>query len=182
MTEKKYQGRFCIHCCGEMIGSTMPVPLPISVFPDFAKFRNLEVKVMWKHNDGVDESDILQNEFTAYVVTSVHRYRQRYLRGKKLRKHIMDLYDPLEDAPEIQCEPDMLDGLPVLARIEDARLQSALRQMRTRDLYILFAKVLGERSFPEIAAELGMKYKTVAGIYYRMIVKLKNELRGGDQR
>lgn len=72
----------------------------------------------------------------------------------------------------------MMDALPLLAQLENLLLHKALIKQKESDLYILFAKVLEERSFFDIATELDMDYKAVTARYYRMIAKLKKELRG----
>lgn len=133
---------------------------------------------MWERNDGKSESNILQNQFTAYLVTAIRRSKIQYLRAKA-KLHQYELSLELDDyRREFQTEPDLLDQLPLLAQLEDRRLQSALEQVKERDLYILFSRVLEERSFVELADELGIGYKAVTAIYYRLVNKIKKELGG----
>ncbi len=135
---------------------------------------------MLEYNDGIGESNVLQNQFTAYLVIAVSRKKHRYQQSRKKRQ-ISELSLDLQDhLPELQYVPDMLEAFPLLARLENIRLQQILERQKERDLYILFAKVFGECSFVEIAAELGMDYKAVTSAYYRMIARLKKELRGDD--
>ena len=136
---------------------------------------------MWERNDGKSESNILQNQFTAYLLTAVRRCRIQYLRGKA-RHYQYELSLELDDyRMPMETEPDLLYGLPVIAQLQDRRLQNALEQLKERDLYILFARVLEGRSFVELAEELGIGYKAVTAIYYRMVVKIKKEL-GGEEK
>lgn len=136
---------------------------------------------MWEQNDGKSESNILQNQFTAYLLTAVRRSRIQFLRAKA-RQYQYELSMELDDhRMEMKTEPDLLGGLPVIAQLQDHRLQSALEQVKERDLYILFARVLEGRSFVELSEELGIGYKAVAAIYYRMVAKIKKEL-GGEKK
>ena len=57
-------------------------------------------------------------------------------------------------------------------------LAYALKKLDERERYVLFARVLEEKSFEEIADKLGLKYKGVAAIYYRTTAKLRNILGG----
>ena len=136
---------------------------------------------MWKQNDNIKDSSVLQNQFTAYLVTAVRRKKFRYQQNKYNRQCNELSLEQNEYLSELQTEPDMLDILSPLERIDNYRLQQALEQQKESDLYIFLTKVLGEHSFVEIAEELGMEYKAVTAVYYRLITKLKNELRGDDE-
>lgn len=50
-------------------------------------------------------------------------------------------------------------------------MEQALLQIDKRDRYIFYAHVVDERSFADLALELGMGYKGVAAAYYRVIKK-----------
>jgi len=133
---------------------------------------------MWEHNDGRGESNILQNRFTAYLVKAIER--KKYRCQQKKEKYLFSEIS-LEDQQylsEPQTEHDMLEGLPVIERLDNPKLQRALRQQTERNLYIFYARALCEYSFVEIAAELGMELSTVKAAYYRMIGRIRKELRG----
>lgn len=131
---------------------------------------------MKEYNNGIGESNAIQNRFTAYLVTAIKRRKQRFLQNKdKGYNNTEEIQDYME---ELHYTPDMLDTLPLLAQLEDLVLHKALIKQKERDLYIFFAKVLDERSFTDIAAELGIESAAVKAAYYRMIAKLKKELRG----
>lgn len=57
-------------------------------------------------------------------------------------------------------------------------MEQALCQIGKRDRYIFYAHVLDERTFTELAAELGLTYKGVTAAYYRVIYKIREMLRG----
>lgn len=135
---------------------------------------------MWEHNNGAGESNILQNQFTAYLVTALRRRKVQYLRSKlQIQQYetSLEIWDQIEG---LLTEPDLALGLPLIEQLENIRLQQALKQAKQRDLYIFLAKVLEDRSFVEIAGELGIAYNTVLSVYHRMIQKLKKELGGED--
>ena len=131
---------------------------------------------MFKYNEGIEQSDILQNKFTAYLVIVIRGRKINYIKAKKrIQKYEQSLEIPSNDE-NLLIKPDMLISLPVMEQIENEKLHTALKQAKAKDRYIFFEKVLENRSFSEIAAELGLKLNTVTSIYYRFIKNLKNEL------
>jgi DNA-directed RNA polymerase specialized sigma24 family protein len=65
-------------------------------------------------------------------------------------------------------------------QLENTALKLALEQMKERERYIFLAKVLDDRRFEELAAELDMGYKGVAATYYRALEKIRKEMRGEE--
>lgn len=129
-------------------------------------------------NDGKGEANILQNQFTAYLMTAIRRRKVTLLqeRAKLAQRELsVDLQGYLPGALGAMETPRRTyRDVP----IENAALERALEQIEERDRYIFFARVLDERGFSELAAELGMGYKGVAAAYYRVIRKIKSEMRG----
>ena len=110
-------------------------------------------------NNGVSENEILQNEFTAFITTSLERERIKYLKKATRRKgsvYIMSDND-------LDLIPDETDFSLDLCEYD--ALAQALKFLDERERYVLFARVLEEKSFEEIADKLGLKYKGVAAIY-----------------
>ncbi len=136
---------------------------------------------MQKRNDGKTEHEILQNQFTAYLLTAVKRHKVNYLRRcEKLQRSEIPL--ELQDFDLfIQVDADLTEHLPFLEQIENPVLYTALMQARERDRYIFLTRVLDERSFLELSQELGLSYKATTHIYYRFIAKVK-EMMGGEER
>ena len=127
---------------------------------------------MIKKNNGSTEQEKLQNRFTALVTLSVSRARIDYLRKEKTRtRHMSDVDDEI-----VALIPDGTDFVSRLC--ESDALAYALKQLEERERYVLFARVLEERDFDEIADKLGLKYKGVTALYYRTITKLRNILGG----
>lgn len=133
-----------------------------------------------EHNDGTSESNVLQDQFTAYLVTVVHRKRIQYLQAKSRRLRNEILLNIQENREEFQSEPDITFQLPLLERPESNELRYALEQLKERDFRILTMKILDEHSFQEISDETGIGYKTITSIYYRIIQKLRDKL-GGEK-
>jgi DNA-directed RNA polymerase specialized sigma24 family protein len=136
---------------------------------------------MQKRNDGKTEHEILQNQFTAYLLTAVKRHKVNYLRRcEKLQRSEIPL--ELQDFDLfIQADADLTEHLPFLEQIENPVLYTALLQARERDRYIFLTRVLDERSFLELSQELGISYKATTHLYYRFIAKVK-EMMGGEDR
>jgi len=136
---------------------------------------------MWERNDGIGESNILQNQFTAYLVAAVHRRKIQLIRSRMLQQRyeiLLELQENLMPYPE---KTDMMVGLPLMEQIENMKLRQSLAHMKGRDLYIFLAKVLEDRSLADIAKSLGISYNTTASVYYRIIERLKRELEGEDE-
>lgn len=128
---------------------------------------------MYKRNDGLTDDHRLQNQFTAYVQKAIHNGCVDYL-FKKIRPLKAEI--PLEDMDDLVSEDT--DFVLRLADYEDLRL--ALQKIKERERYILLARVVEEKSFTQIADELGISYKAVAAVYYRTLDKLR-KLLGGDR-
>lgn len=127
---------------------------------------------MYYRNDGSDEINAVQNQFTAYLTTAIRNARTQYIRNKVRRLQIELTIDEIEYL-----------GIPAenqMEKLTDAEdLLAALQIIRKKERYVLIARVIDEKGFEEIARELGMTYKGAAAIYYRTLEKLKRML-GGD--
>lgn len=126
---------------------------------------------MYKRNEGLTDNDRLQNQFTAYLRHAVHNGRADYLSKKSIawKTEIM-----LEDMDYLLTE----DSDFVLRVAEYDALRQALEKIKEQERYILLARVVEEKSFAEIAAEVDLSYKGAAAVYYRTLGKLRKILRG----
>lgn len=129
---------------------------------------------MFNRNNGSDEHDILQNQFTAFLTTAVSNARIDYLRvriRRLQRELITEEYELL-----FSQETDYIETFS-----ENDALYHAMQEIKEKECYVVLARIIDEKGFDEIANELGVGYKAVAAIYYRAIKKLKHIL-GGDER
>ena len=131
---------------------------------------------MWQKNNGKSETEILQNQFTAYLATAVQRRRNDYLQQMDRRQQIESLTEDFMFMPECSIEQDMLLGLPGLMQLEDSALLHALRELSERERYIFLARAVDGKSFEVLAEETGMGYKGVAAVYYRTVQKIKRKI------
>ena len=136
---------------------------------------------MWQRNDGKGEVNLLQNQFTNYLVTAVKRKKSDYLRGKEhLRRQELAL--ELQDFDLIfQFDADIEGGLSLVEQIESPALLQALTDAKERERYIFLGRVLDERSFGQLSSELGITYKATTHAYYRFVEKLRKQLGGEDK-
>lgn len=125
---------------------------------------------MYHHNDGSDKINALQNQFTAYLTTAVRNARGQYIRSRAKR---LQREQTIEDY-SILFVAQAVDETALLEETDE--LLTALKAIKDRERYVFLARVLDEKGFDEIAAELGMSYKGVAAIYYRTIAKLRKKL------
>ncbi len=131
---------------------------------------------MWQKNNGKSETEIIQNQFTAYLATAVQHRRNDYLQQMDRRQQIESLTEDFMFMPECSIEQDMLLGLPVLMQLEDSALLHALRELSERERYIFLARAVDGKSFEVLAEETGMGYKGVAAVYYRTVQKIKRKI------
>lgn len=129
-------------------------------------------------NDGKGETNMVQNRFTKYLVVSVHRKKSAVLQGRRKIRNRENFTDDWDALPEIAVEEDYTQQVSSPLDFENAALSRALAQLKERDRYIFFARILDEKEFYDLAIELGMGYKGVAAAYYRAIEKIKREMRG----
>ena len=81
-------------------------------------------------------------------------------------------------APDVQLE-DSLSDAPASYRdvyFENKALEHAVWELTERDRYVLFSRIMAERSFEDLGAELGLSYKGIAAVYARAIKKLKRQM------
>ena len=78
-------------------------------------------------------------------------------------------------------DTDLLTGLALLEQIEKPMLYLALQQARDRERYIFLTRILEERSFSDLAEELGISYKATTHSYYRFIERIR-KMMGGDEK
>lgn len=135
---------------------------------------------MWEKSQKRQTNDE-QNQFTAYLVVAVHNHRSNYLkRVFKNRNQEVQIgveLSQFHSSASATQEPE--DYMQI---VEDTRLWNALHQMKSRDRYILFSRVLDEKAFGQIAAELNLPYGTVAVSYHRTIKKLRSAMAGEDKQ
>ncbi len=130
---------------------------------------------MWQKNNGKSETEILQNQFTAYLATAVQRRRNDYIQQMNRRQQTETLTDEFPFMPECSIEQDMLLGLPVLMQIGDSVLFQALKELSERERYIFLERTLAGKSFEMLAQETGLAYKGVSAVYYRTVQKIKKK-------
>lgn len=128
---------------------------------------------MFKKNNGSNEQDILQNQFTSYLSFAVSNARIDFIRAKTAmlkREQPTDQYELLFTGETFELEIFM----------ENEVLSQAIKDIREKERYVFLTRVLEEKKFKEIAEELGMGEKGVAAIYYRTVKKLRDILEGGE--
>lgn len=128
---------------------------------------------MFKKNNGSNEHDILQNQFTSYLSLAISNARIDFIRAKIARlkrEQATDQYELLFTQEIFEIE----------LFLENEALSQAIKDIREKERYVFLARVLEDKKFKEIAKELGMGEKGVAAIYYRTVKKLRDILEGGE--
>ena len=133
------------------------------------------------YNDGVSEANILQNQFTAYLMTAIYRRKLQFLEDNARKQKYELPLDSFLDLEGSDINRDIADRLPINQQFENQMLHKALSAARERELKILYMKTLEDKSFVEIADEIGIGYNAVKASYYRFIEKIKAQL-GGENK
>ena len=128
---------------------------------------------MFLRNNNITENEILQNQFTAYVSLAIRRQRIHYIKKMERKNSNELLFSPLHSP--IPAEEDQIGKW-----LEYDVLNYALRQIREKEREIVLARVIEEKPFTEIAQEMGMTYKAVTHLYYRVLKRLKVHMEGVD--
>lgn len=135
--------------------------------------------MVWHRNEGQDNDDVLQNKFTAYLLSAVKRRRALYidtaLRNQKLTEMIEATV--IDDTFEFDSELSL--DAPLYMKIQNEKLYQALFELSERERYVFFSRVLEEKSLDELATELGLSYKGTAAVYYRTVERIRKKMRGG---
>ena len=126
--------------------STVQITSEIVLFPKTE--RNSEV-LLYKRHSGLEDREILQNQFTAYVKRAVHNRRIRFLRDESRSE--------LVETSLTAIEMYTFDPKDMIATfLEQEALRRALLEIRDKERYIILARVLDGKSVEEIATELGL--------------------------
>ena len=134
--------------------------------------------MIWKKYEDQTRDEVLQNRFTAYLTSAVSRRRAEYIDKviqlqNQLNFNSANIVDKNFDVVE-----EALKSFPLHLQIQNEDLFLSIAELSEQERYIFFNRALGELSLNEMAAELGINYKTVAAVYYRTIQKLKKRMQG----
>ena len=135
--------------------------------------------MVWHRNEGQNEDDVLQNKFTAYLLSAVKRRRALYIETAMRDVKINEAIEGTVADDAFEYDMDYYMDAPVYMKIQNEKLYQALFELSERERYVFFNRVLEEKSMDELAVELGLSYKGVAAVYYRTIQRIRNKMRGG---
>lgn len=127
-------------------------------------------------NDGKGEVNILQNQFTRYLIIAIERRKADLQKKKDRLNYYEQMSEDFDRIADAVADEDILDGPSFSMIFENPALERALQALGERDRYILLMRVLEEREFEELADRFGLKYKGVAAVYYRTIRKIQMEM------
>lgn len=134
--------------------------------------------MIWKKYEDQTKDEVLQNRFIAYLTSAVSRRRAEYIdKLIQLQNHLSFNSDNIPEK-NFDIEEEALKSFSLHLQIQNEDLFLSIAELSEQERYIFFNRALGELSLNEMAAELGMNYKTVAAVYYRTIQKLKKRMQG----
>lgn len=138
-------------------------------------------------NDGKSESNVIQNHFTAYLVSAIRR-RKRDLIHKRSRIQDNEFSADIQDyLLGTAFEPEAPESIQQFSAkdypkidFESTSLEQELRSLSELDRFVFLAHVLDERDFNDLAGELELSCSAVTARYYRIVKKIKRALEGGE--
>ena len=136
---------------------------------------------MRQKNNGQNEAETLQNQFTAYLSMAIQRRRYKYILQAIKQQQIESLTENPVSNLEYDIVQEIFEELPLLIRLENDTLLSALKELNEKERHIFLTRVLDEKSFEELANTTGVSYKSVTALYYRVLRKIRNRMRGNNE-
>lgn len=128
---------------------------------------------MFNKNNGSNEHDILQNQFTSFLSKAISNARIDFIRAKIARLQ----HEQATDQIELLFTRETFE---IESFMENEVLRQAIKDIREKERYVFLARALDGKKFKEIAKELGMGDKGVSAIYYRTVKKLRDLMEGGE--
>ena len=98
---------------------------------------------MYKRNDGTEQMNALQNQFTAYITTSMHRSRLLYLRRKAQIYQQEIAFEEFHLV--LPSEIDALEQIEV-----NQAISNALNTIKEKERKIFLARVIEEKILPRL--------------------------------
>jgi len=136
--------------------------------------------MVFKNDNGKEKDNIIQNRFSAYLLSSVNRTRKNYITQKEKIERREMLISETSDIVDKESEQKMMNTIPLHMQLENDRLVEVLFALSERDKYIFLQHALGEKSFEMLANEFELSYKGVAAVYYRTMQKIRKAIRRAD--
>lgn len=137
-----------------------------------------------------NETDSVQNRFTAYLVIAVTNKRIRYMEKRNRKKEAEisgDIFEKNYQDFDMQFREyigeqtgfvleDWERFQEFLQKAESGYLREAVERLKEREKKLLFARVFGELSFAELGELVGLQPKQAEMAYFYVIRKLRKEL------
>lgn len=138
--------------------------------------------MVWNRNEGQNEDEIVQNKFTAYLLCAVKRRKALYIDQAVREMQVIEKMGDAFQEKEFILEDEAFKDAPVYMKLQNEKLYEALFQLSEREQYVFFNRVLDEKSFDELASEMGLSYKCVSTVFYRAVQRIKKRMRGGETK
>ena len=128
-------------------------------------------------NAGKEESDIIQNHFTAYVTSSVNWKRREYLiKLSEIRHNEVSSVDG--DMGDLESNATNEAALIDIEGLEtgNERLDQLLDQLKDRDIRLLLGLLILNKDYDLLTKGLGISKDAAYTAYHRMMRRIRREL------
>ena len=134
---------------------------------------------MLKTSDYQDKADAIRYQFTAYLKKAVEHKRRDYIERESRYRTDITLID-FQDATALSVLGTAWALCPELSDIETGndRLERALSNLNNRELWLLYARVIGGVDYTQLARKMNLSVNGAYSAYHRVMVKLRKEMEG----
>lgn len=94
--------------------------------------------MVWQRNEGYEQDEILQNKFTAYLLSAVQRRKAQYIDSLMKAQQITTLIEETAMDSTFDLEQEMLQGIPLYMRLQNEKLFWSLSALTERERYVFF--------------------------------------------
>lgn len=132
---------------------------------------------MTYRNAGKEESDIIQNHFTAYVTSSANWKRREYLiKLSEIRHNEVSSADG--DVGDLESKVSNEAALIDIEGLEtgNERLDQLLDQLKDRDIKLLLGLLILNKDYDLLTKELGISKDAAYTAYHRMMRRIRRDL------
>lgn len=78
--------------------------------------------MVWQRNEGHEKDDVLQNRFTAYLLTAVQRKKALYIDAAMKSQQISSLIDEIAKDSSFNIEKEGFQDIPIYMRLQNEKL------------------------------------------------------------
>ena len=96
----------------------------------------------WQRNEGREQDEVLQNKFTAYLLSAVQRRKAQYIDSLMKSQQNTTLIEETAMNITFDLEQEAMKGIPLYMRLQNEKLFWSLSNLTERERYVFFNRAL----------------------------------------